>query len=97
MVGKTGARCLSSARAGVVHHGSALASEPVIPGGTGSTMRRPSIPVKQSMSVGNSKVTRADSPAARSVRVLDAEGLVELSRNVLPVPLRLMSSIGRRW
>jgi hypothetical protein len=29
--------------------------------------------------------------------VLDAEGLVELSRNVLPVPLRLMSSIGRRW
>ena len=34
----------------------------------GSTMRRPSMPVKQSMSVGTAKVTRADSPARSSTR-----------------------------
>ena len=34
----------------------------------GSTMRRPSWPVKQSMSVGTSKRTRADSPARSATR-----------------------------
>ena len=34
----------------------------------GSTMRRPSMPVKHSMSVGTSNVTRADSPERSSTR-----------------------------